>query len=1014
MTRWNLFQNGVSGTKEPDLIDITTVESANPFGDYAVARIDDAEGSNYAEYTFGTRIDASIESPPLPDLAIAPGETVTTQAGTTDKYGATVSNAGTYRNKGTVTNIRDEQVDFSGFVVERRENDESGSDVLEVEAYSFDQFLRRNDVSLDQSGNLVSEAIERIIRDDTPVTYDPALINVQNDVQLTRSLQGENVETALRVLSDTSENEAFGVNQDLEFFFRPRESKHIDRGIDNTQWFNYDLPERGKEAINEVEVRFNNGNQTVVVGNQPQKKTLQDNLDLDGPGTQRKRIARPNITATQDARAEGERFLKFRNATLSGTITTYGLYNASPFDTINVEIIDRGIDTEFIITEVKKNWARDETTLTVVENRGFDEDFIVRLSEKTERIDLRDTDEDAQQDRIIKTDIPVVFDIQATLAEAINADDLFVSNGTTESVSAGATRNIDGTVSNAGTFENAGTVRNTSSAVTASTVKLTNAGRNKIRDAWRGEDSLEITDIVVGTDNSGLSRSNTTLRQQTNSNAVSQTVDSETTVLFTAPFDDANITEVGLTDSSGTVIARAVVDSPVDVDGDVTFEITVQNDTENEDNILTTTGLTAVRDILLNQAPAPPSEYVFGTGDDPPTESDTSLTNEEYRASLARLEIQQADTTTDWQDITSIQNTDPLIIENGKLKLAQSAFFFEAENNNGGGGGGAISDSLASESEAESLFVGEQFDQDGNLISDGHELNFTANLDYTIPEDHVAVAFRFRNPNDPDGDGTFEGATGEVLVDGTSFGTAFGFDFNDKYDWNKETNYSGGDISGSTKVTINVQNDAPSGARTNMDAVVLYDDRFTYTFDNTVDSNNHLSGPEPYPDKQDIRLDNAVSQVNSDEVFVTTNWNNVSNNQEIRVGKQGDTTPVVQSNTQTFTHTFTELSAEWFVEFQLSRYGTRDTQSPTTGFKEQTIDTHLFEIDPDQIQPDAIGQTTSRAIVDNPVQGVVLTESGQVTDTDTLLTHSVFAEVELADTINNLISAETIIFQPSN
>jgi hypothetical protein len=122
----------------------------------------------------------------------------------------------------------------------------------------------------------------------------------------------------------------------------------------------------------------------------------------------------------------------------------------------------------------------------------------------------------------------------------------------------------------------------------------------------------------------------------------------------------------------------------------------------------------------------------------------------------------------------------------------------------------------------------------------------------------------------------------------------------------------------------------------------------------------------------------------------------------------------VQSNTQTFTHTFTELSAEWFVEFQLSRYGTRDTQSPTTGFKEQTIDTHLFEIDPDQIQPDAIGQTTSRAIVDNPVQGVVLTESGQVTDTDTLLTHSVFAEVELADTINNLISAETIIFQPSN
>jgi len=130
----------------------------------------------------------------------------------------------------------------------------------------------------------------------------------------------------------------------------------------------------------------------------------------------------------------------------------------------------------------------------------------------------------------------------------------------------------------------------------------------------------------------------------------------QATVLFDAQFADSNITEVGLEDSTGTVVARAVVDSPVDVGGDVTFEITVQNDTENEDNILTTTGLTAVRDILLNQTPATPSEYVFGTGDDPPQESDTSLTNEEYRASLARLEIQQADTTTDWQDITSIQN----------------------------------------------------------------------------------------------------------------------------------------------------------------------------------------------------------------------------------------------------------------------------------------------------------------------------------------------------------------------
>jgi len=41
---------------------------------------------------------------------------------------------------------------FSGFSVEARENDRDGADVLQVEAYSFDQLLRRNTVSNDQSG----------------------------------------------------------------------------------------------------------------------------------------------------------------------------------------------------------------------------------------------------------------------------------------------------------------------------------------------------------------------------------------------------------------------------------------------------------------------------------------------------------------------------------------------------------------------------------------------------------------------------------------------------------------------------------------------------------------------------------------------------------------------------------------------------------------------------------------------------------------------------------------------
>jgi hypothetical protein len=446
-----------------------------------------------------------------------------------------------------------------------------------------------------------------------------------------------------------------------------------------------------------------------------------------------------------------------------------------------------------------------------------------------------------------------------------------------------------------------------------------------------------------------------------------------------------------------------VVESAVDLGGDVTFEITVENDTENTDNILTTTGLTAVRDILLNQTPATPAEYVFGTGDDAPQESDTSLTNEEYRASLARLEIQQADTSTEWQNITSLQSDEPLYIESGQLKLAQTAFFFEAEDNFNLSGD--VSDTNASAGQAESHIAGSGFSASTSFA-----------VDYTIPGENVGVGLRYRPVSDPDSDGDFEGPGFTISVNGNTIESrpAGGY-FSDAYDWDTfEGIGSVNDLDPGSHTITYSGSGTDNGGTFYIDAIVVYDTRENPSFDNSVDSDGYLSSPALYPQSEDTRLDNATSQVNSKEVFVTTSWNDVSNNQEIRVGKKGDVNPVVQTNTQTFTNTFTDFASAWFVEFQLSRYGSRDTASPTSGFKGQSIDSHAFEIDPDQIQPDAIGKTTSRAIVDNPVQGVVLTESGQVTDSDTLLTHSVFAEVELDSTINNLISAETIIFQPTN
>jgi hypothetical protein len=929
MAEWTLLRD--KNVIEDDTIDITTTDSANPFGDFLIARIDDAQGTNFDEYEFGTRVDAQIQNNNQINDTIFPWE-----------FPAEFGDSG-----GAID-------DFTGFVVERRETDQRGADTLEVEAYTFDQFLRRNDVSNDQSGNTISTALENIIKNDTPVTFNSNLVNVGDDSELTLSLQDEKVETALQILAFKSENEAFGVNSNFEFFFRERETKHIDRGISNTQWFNYDLPERGKEAVNEVEVRYNNGNDRVVVDNPGQKLDLQDNLNLPEPGTQRVRINRPEITDAKDAEDEGRRFLKFRNATLSGTVSTYGLYDAEPFDTINVEIIDRGIDSEFIITKVEKNWARDETTLTLVENRGFEEDFIVRLTEKTERIDLRDSNADAAVDRITTTNVGLNVSV---------------------------TGDVGGTTTDAS--------------------KVVNDGLNQLRDGWVGDGGISVADVVVGTDNSGLSRSNTDLRNQTASASASETLPSNVAAEYSATFTESGVTEIGLKDGSGNLLCRAIVDSPIDLSSD-TVSITVTFDTDPDVSraVVTTDGQITARDIFADNNPNLPDVYAWGSGTSNPTESDTALDTQEYTAALDQLSVQSASTGSEFDTVLSSDVNSPVQTVNNRVQSQQSAFVFEAETANGGGG--AVSDSLASDGEAQSLF------------DSVHSITFTANIPYTIPESAVGAAFRFRNPNDPDSDGTFEGAIGEVLIDGTSFGTAFGNDFSDDYDWVQETNYSGGDISGNTDITINVQSSAPSGARTNMDLVVIYDTRFSYTFDNTVGTNGYLDGPQLYPDSVTRDFQKASSPVNTTEARISSTWKDadVSGDQALFLSPDGNTF-TQKDNTQTATFSFGSNTQELFPRFRFDRYGSRTTATPKTGFKGQAIESYDLLSLADFIRSDGIGEINARGTVEaaDLTPPDTLTEAAQLDANGTALTRSLFADVEITANISSLISSETLTFR---
>ena len=451
---------------EPNLFDVEVTNTANPFGSYAIIKVDDTDGSRFDAYPRGTRVDIAVSNG---DGQIQENDNVFPLV-----FDTTFAFASGVRNPITV---------FSGYVVERREGDNVGADVLEVEAYTFDQFLRFNRVSDSTEGLTLSEALSQIITDDTPVTYVASNVEIQDNQTLTQELRGEKVENAIQAIRSKSANEDFGVNSDIEFFFRPRESNSTSRDIDNTQWLNYDLPERGSRAKNQVTVFYDGGEESVTVADGADKQELQDSLGTDDPVSLGNQISRPGITDIDDARDVADRELEGKSTTLTGTVTTFGLFDAEPGDVIDITITPRGIDSEFRIAEITYQWATDTTQLTIVEKRGDTDQTIVDLSETLDRVELQDVNRDGVNNRVTSTSVGVII------------------------TPTGSADTVD--------FESA---------------VVTNVARNRLRNAWADEGNLDITEIAVGTGTDTPKRSQTALVNETERQTASETLPDATSV----------------------------------------------------------------------------------------------------------------------------------------------------------------------------------------------------------------------------------------------------------------------------------------------------------------------------------------------------------------------------------------------------------------------------------------------------------------------------------------------------
>jgi hypothetical protein len=912
MTTFQVTRDGSTVVDSVFDVDPLT-DTANPFGDYCVIKMDDRGGDKFANFARGTRVDVAIRDTP------------------TDSF----------ENR------------FTGYVVERRETEQSGADVLEVEAYSFDQFLRRNTVTNDQTGNLISEALADIIQTDTPVSYVGGNVTVGDDQELTRGYQGVAVEEALRDLAFKSQNENFGVNDALEFFFRPRETVHIDRGVDNTQWFNYDIPELGKEAINEVEVWFDDGDRSVIVDDGTDKLDLQDSLDLPSPGTQRAELNRPLITNISDAEDIGRKYLTFRNATLSGTVTTFGLYDAEPGDTIDITIDARGIDAEFVIAAIEYRWGVDQTILTIVEKRGDVDDILTEISESVQRVEMEGANRDAPSNRITTTN--------ATGIVSITAD-------------------ADGNTPDADRF--------------------VNDGRNAIRDAWTGDAPPDITTLVVGDDNSGLSRTNTSLGNQTNSAAASQTLPDAKTVEFSASITQTGVAELGLEASDGTLITRATFDTPVDLDGTVTVTLTVSNDDSVSRGVLTNDGQTAIRDVLADNSPALPTDYAYGSDNTPVAETDTALGNEVVSQSLDEVLLNATDSQDEWEAIApTFADDEPLEVRGAVLEALPCTQFFEAENLLNFQG------SLVDEVDYDGFLS----DTQGYLLQNvGDFVEFPFEFEYDVPANE-AVFDVFKTLDNFDG--TIElSVNGETLTTTTLSGST-----------------QSNTLTGSPFIGQTFAAGVEQTARIELTSAgsMTGDEGWVVDTMQVIDTGNRFGGfgvnrsatkdpsfnayenPQLAPDLQEVKLDTFPSQRALTQANVDSNWNNVSGgSQYIELSNDGASNYIRTNNSETASATFASPDRGLDVRLGISRFAADPVTTPTVGDTPQTVAGIQSFADVQAVVTDDIGVTLARGIVPpNTITGQTIREAG-IKSNGTLLTRHLLAEFTVqAD--QRLSSSET-------
>lgn len=792
MAEWRALLDADSSKAEPNLIDVEYTTNLNPFGDFAVLEIDDFDGSRYDEYRKGRRVD--IESKPS-------GGSFSTQ--------------------------------MPGYVVNRREHDEAGANRVSVELYSLGHLLSRGDIREDLSDQTLESAMQTVIENYTPVAWNASNVDIQNSQTITRNFLYGRVDDVLEEMAAMSANEEYGVNQSGEFFFRPRESKKVSRGIKNKHFDSFDVEEKSAELTNVIRTYYGGGDKAVTVSDDKSRKELQDELGTTDPVSFPESKTNQDIAKQDDARSFGNVQLEDKSATDQRTAVTYGLLDAEPGDTIDVTVPAAGINGEFLIAEINYVWGTDDTRVTLVDVTGNQDNIIKRISDTLKRVEMRPSVSAADLEldvRVLETEVVAELEVTGDIGgEPLLEDSIVV-----------------------------------------------NEGLRQLRDSWGDASSITVSKIKIGSGGSIPSRTDTGLESSSEEEGVTITTPESDEAEFT---NDTNfsqsldVSEVGLFDGSGNLLVRGRIDGAVSGPDTATVNIRC-NDFDDDKSLITNVGQTLTRDIWADNSPDHVDRIALGSGTADPAEGDTALTTSEATRSITNQFIAS---TSAWfenaQD--NLGDNDPVnVIASGsdqKIEHLQSSFSTEGENLvNPTGSVTTVSNSDYSNGSG------------ATLSSETYGVKLT--FPYRIPDANASIAIRGQIVSG--GSGT---TTLEAIQNGQVIGSV---DIETTLQWYTATlSSTNAAIDGEETLAVRKEG---SGDDVNIDVFTAFDDRHhtASSFDNANGgSGGGLDTPANFASQTTVNLGDETVSASVTEGEIDSTWNDTTNSQFIELeGSQSTNT----------------------------------------------------------------------------------------------------------------------------